>query len=180
MDFDEGRLKELILHIARKSEDDPNFGKTKLIKLLAWSDFLAYGRLGASLTGADYIKLDFGPAPAQFPAALNLLRAMGRLRQVEQESFSYTQDRVLAVDGPNLGGFTPDQLGVVDEVVDRFKAWSNSELSVESHREFVGWRLAEEGQPIPYETVFLSPEPLTERDRERARQVATEIGLVHG
>jgi hypothetical protein len=178
MTFDEGRLKELILYIARRSENDPNFGKTKLIKLLAWSDFLAYGRLGESLTGATYQKREFGPAPKQFPGALNLLRAMGRVRQVEEQTYSYTQDRVLAVDEADMGGFTADQIAVVDEVVRHFEGWNNSDLSEESHREFVGWTMVDEGDEIPFHTVFLSPAPPTEADRQHAQRVAADEGLL--
>jgi hypothetical protein len=178
MTFDEGKLKELILYIARKSENDPNFGKTKLIKLLAWSDFLAYGRMGAPLTGATYQKREFGPAPKQFPGALNLLRAMGRIRQVEEETFSYTQDRVLALDDPDMSGFTAEQVALVDEVVANFLPWNNTAMSEESHREFVGWAILEEGDVIPYHTVFLSPAALTDADRQHGHRVAAADGLL--
>jgi hypothetical protein len=177
MAFDESRLKELIVYIAKKSGDDPSFGKTKLIKLLAWSDFLAYARLGRSLTGADYIKLDYGPAPKQFPPALNLLRALGRVREVGEDAFTYTQDRVIAVDEPDLSNYTPEEIALVDEVVHHFREWSNTALSEESHREFVGWRLAGDREPIRFASVFLSPEGLTDEDVMRGREIAAEMGL---
>lgn len=38
------RLAELILYIAEKCERDPNFGATKLNKILTFADFSAYLR----------------------------------------------------------------------------------------------------------------------------------------
>ena len=60
---DDEKFKELVLYIARKSECDPRFGATKLNKLLFFSDFLAFKRLGSPITGQTYFKLDHGPAP---------------------------------------------------------------------------------------------------------------------
>ena len=60
---DEQKLRELILLIARSSERDEHFGATKLNKILFYSDFWAYRKLGRSITGEVYRKLEHGPAP---------------------------------------------------------------------------------------------------------------------
>ena len=60
--YDERKPGELIVLIASLSRDDPAFGDVKLNKLLFFSDFLAYTNLGQPITGAEYQKLDFGPA----------------------------------------------------------------------------------------------------------------------
>ena len=39
----------------------------------------------------------------------------------------------------------------------------------------VGWQIATEGETIPYETVFLSNEPLSEAEIVRGREIAAEI-----
>ena len=60
--YNERKPGELIVLIASLSRDDPAFGDVKLNKLLFFSDFLAYTNLGHPTTGAEYQKLDFGPA----------------------------------------------------------------------------------------------------------------------
>src|SRR6266487_3415423 len=45
------KLRELILHICIRSEDDEAFGAVKLNKLLFFSDFHAFLRLGKPITG---------------------------------------------------------------------------------------------------------------------------------
>src|SRR5437868_14530692 len=71
--FHEDKLAELILYIAERSEHDKEFGKTKLLKLIAYSDFGAYQRLGRPITGAHYRKLPHGPAPREAPETLEIL-----------------------------------------------------------------------------------------------------------
>lgn len=56
-------LKELIVYIANKLALHPKFGATKLNKILFYSDFIAYAKLGKSITGEKYQKLPLGPAP---------------------------------------------------------------------------------------------------------------------
>lgn len=43
---DDRKMKELILYLASRSEEDPRFSATKLNKLLFYCDFTAYRRLG--------------------------------------------------------------------------------------------------------------------------------------
>ncbi len=42
----EKKFAELILYVSQKSTFDSTFGSTKLNKILYFSDFLAYGKLG--------------------------------------------------------------------------------------------------------------------------------------
>ena len=57
------KLKELVLYIAQKSEDDPSFGATKLNKILFAADFYFFGQTGRSITGASYVHRGKGPVP---------------------------------------------------------------------------------------------------------------------
>lgn len=174
----ETRLGELALYIATRCKDDPQFGKTKLVKLLAFADFRAYERLGKSLTDAHYVKLEFGPGPRELPATLSLLRARGRLQLEQENTFDYEQTRVVACEDGDLEGlFSAEQRSIVDEVLDRFAAWGNAEMSEFSHRQFVGWKIVGEMEEIPFHTVYLSPRPAQEADYEQGRGIAIELGI---
>ena len=52
--YDAKKFCELVLYIAKRSEDDPRFCAVKLNKIMYYSDFGAYRRLGQSITGANY------------------------------------------------------------------------------------------------------------------------------
>jgi hypothetical protein len=179
MNFDSNKLGELIVYIARRSNEDPNFGKTKLLKLLAFTDFLAFGRRGEPVTGAAYIKLEYGPSSRQTPAAIAALRARGDISVVQEEAYDYKRTRVVAHRDAAPGVLSAEELEIADEVIEHYREWNNSALSEESHKEFTGWRLAKEGEEIPYSTVFLAADQTpSPRAVERGQEFAAELGLV--
>lgn len=69
------KLKELILYLADRSNNDEKFGATKLNKLLFYADFLAYVYLGTSITGQEYQVLDQGPAPRRLVPVRESMKA---------------------------------------------------------------------------------------------------------
>src|SRR6266852_5368152 len=71
------QLGELMLYVAAKCEGLRSFGAVKLNKILFYADFLAYDRLGRSITGAVYQKLRYGTAVKRLLA--------GRGRVLEQK-----------------------------------------------------------------------------------------------
>jgi Protein of unknown function (DUF4065) len=168
--YSEAKLKELVVYIASKSADDPNFGKTKLLKLLAYSDFRAYQRRGESISGATYIKLEHGPAPREGKHVLKRLRATERIDIVDEDVFGYTQNRVVAKDDPDTDVFDAAELEIVDEVLTFFWKYNNSEMRDLSHRDFVAWGIVNEKDEIPYETVYLTP---------RSEPTAEELTRIH-
>src|SRR4051794_5527864 len=78
---DEVKLKELILYIAARMEEDDHAGqgRIKLAKLLWLSDFEAYRRIGNSITGARYVADELGPAPVDELLAVRDLEGSGDL-----------------------------------------------------------------------------------------------------
>src|SRR5450631_2039149 len=60
---DDGKMEEIILHVAKESEKDDKFGAVKLNKILFYADFLSYLKRGKSITGQEYFALEEGPAP---------------------------------------------------------------------------------------------------------------------
>lgn len=54
------KLINAIIYFARNTQ---NCGKTKLMKLLYFLDFIHFKQTGKSVTGMDYYAWDFGPVP---------------------------------------------------------------------------------------------------------------------
>lgn len=86
---DDKKLAEAILYISKKSEGDESFGATKLNKLLFYSDFMAFGKLGEPITGQDYQKLEHGPAPRHL---LPIQNALVQERAIRVEPVEYHGD----------------------------------------------------------------------------------------
>ncbi len=160
------KLKELVLFICKLSKDDPNFGSTKLNKLLFFSDFWRYWLHGKSITGEEYQRLPYGPAPRKLLPLIRDLKSKGELR-IEQESCAkYTQNRPIAEREPKLGVFSADEIGFITATVRQMRGYNATGISEFSHL-FDGWKLAQEGETIPYEVVLVGDRPPTDKEQKR-------------
>jgi hypothetical protein len=173
---DDRKFRELILHIARESERDEHFGATKLNKILFYSDFWAYRKLGRSITGQQYQKLDKGPAPRRLLPVVRRMEARGECVVAEREYFGRTQKILLARREPELSLFSGAEIAIVHQVLARLAGLSATDVSELSHQ-FIGWQLAGEGEDIPYSTALLGqPRPPTPAEIEYGERLAEELG----
>ena len=173
-EFDETRFKELIMLISEMCADDPTYGSIKLNKILYFSDFMAYRELGKPITGATYFKLQEGPAPRELLSARRELVTEGRLEIQHRPYFQGVQKRPVVV-GPasRRTMFDAREIQIVTSIVTYFFGMSARDVSDISHRE-PGWILAEDRAEIPYETAWLSQDPVDQTDEALARQMADQ------
>lgn len=165
------KFKELVLHIARKSESDPKFGATKLNKLLFFADFRAFYATGKSITDQEYQKREHGPTPRRLLPVREELEAAGDISTRRESYYGHRQEKTIALRPPNLEIFSAQEIAIVDEVIEEFREMSATKISRRSH-EFVGWKLAEIGETIPYGIVWVNPEAeLTDEELEYARHI---------
>lgn len=177
MEFDEHKFGELMLYIADRSVDDPDFGATKLNKILFFSDFMAYEQFGKSITGAVYQRLDHGPAPRHLlPVQAELIRNRDAFI-TPVSRYNFTQKRLTALRECDLSLFSSEEIALVSQVMDALQGKNAAQVSAISHR-FDGWKLADDGEDIPYFTVYLRPPKLTETAVELGLSVAKELDLV--
>lgn len=174
---DDRRMKELILYLAAKSEEDPRFSSTKLNKLLFYCDFTAYLRLGRSITGQSYRKLPFGPVPKSLLPILEQMKRDRECREVERDYFGLRQRRVKAERPAQVSVFSPEEIELADRILAELWESNATEVSDLSH-DFIGWKAARLNEVIPYETVFLGDPstPVTEDEIEFCRQLDREAG----
>lgn len=174
---DEAKLAELILYISQKCADDPCFGATKLNKILYFADFLHYGNHGAPITGVEYQKLPYGPAPRRLVPVRDSMVSKGWLgiQPVELRSGS-VQKKPVNLREPDLSLFSGSEIAQVDAVI-RGLCDSDSETVSELSHRMVGWQVVEENETIPYSTVFISNPRMTEAEMQRGLEIAAKHGL---
>lgn len=159
------KFQEMILYVAKESEGDPRFGATKLNKILFYADFSAYRKWGCSISGQEYQKLEWGPAPRHLVPAVEALEAAGECVQLK---------KLIALREPDLSLFSAGEIDLLRDVLDNLRDLNATEVSGLSH-EFLGWQAAGHGETIPYETCLLGrPRELTAEEEEFARAVAAE------
>jgi len=173
---DENKFRELILYVAEKSVGDPTFGATKLNKILFFSDFLTYGHLGKPVTGVEYQKLEWGPAPRRLLPIQRELEDDGDAKVVPL-SYGYTQKRLVALRTPNLDEFSAPEIAIVDAIIEELRDSNAQAVSELSHNWSLGWMAANDGEMIPYDTVFWTRPDLSSELVQEAGEVALKLGL---
>jgi hypothetical protein len=164
------KLRELILYVAARSEGDHWFGKTKLHKVLFYSDVIFYAETGRSITGQEYQKYPHGPFGSETPAALQALESEHAVAIGHRDVFGHRQERPFALREPNLDDFSGKEIAIVDEVIGLLWDRSASEVSELSHR-FIGWQVARDYEVIPYEMALVDTSEPTEEELEYAKQL---------
>lgn len=171
---DGARLRELILYIANKCEFDSTFSAVKLNKILYFADFRAYLRLGEPITGVAYIKLDHGPVPEHFDTVWKKMEDSSEIVIKPREYHGHVQRRLIALREANLNLFKPQEIALLDQVIEELREKTAASVSRQSHGK--AWQLAGYGERIPYNAAFLSDEPITDEDIALTQRLASERG----
>jgi hypothetical protein len=154
---DEAKLKELMLYVAQKCSADPDFGAIVLNKVLFFSDYIAYATTGRPVTGVEYQKLRFGPAPRRLPPLRRELVEAGHAVVAPADRMGFRQERLVALRDANLDKFSGAEIAVVDAVIDQLRGNTAMTISDISHDWSLAWDVAAEGETIPYTTAFAAP-----------------------
>lgn len=123
--------------------------RTKLNKLLFYSDFLHTKHFGRSITGLPYVRLQHGPVPEEYElifATLKLSGDIGIHEMVNGEKLSYLHRAKRA---PKVEVFSRSEIQVLIRVQDEFERTSATELSDRSHQEDA-WRQTKHLDPVSF------------------------------
>lgn len=181
-DQDQGKLRELILYLAKRMDEDQHVGRgrIKLAKLLWRSDFAAFWKLGEPITEARYQADEYGPSPVDELLALRDLVEQGRLEL--RNEWDRQQIPVAIGEPPRLGVFTAEQIALVDQQLSQYRYVTGKAMVDEAH-EFPGyihaWRDGQgKHEPVPFESVFWDDRTELENwEREQVRVLAGELGI---
>ncbi len=171
--FDKPKFKDLVQYVCWRCKDPTKLGATKLNKILWFVDREMYLRTGRPVTGSPYVKRQFGPVPKSINAAISELEGEKVLSTREVEYFGKLKREFFARSAPDLARFSPDEISLVDEIVDIVCGEHTAKSISEATHDRV-WSLAEIGEEIPYFTVFADrPGELTEDD---VAWITAEVG----
>jgi uncharacterized phage-associated protein len=169
----DAKLAELILYVSSRSEEDPTFGAIKLNKILFFADFLFFARHRRPITNQEYMALPMGPAPRHLVPVRAQLEEAQALAIQKRTVYGREQQRPIALREPDLSAFSGEEIAMVEYAISQLWGKTAAEVSELSHA-FDGWKLAEEKETIPFETVFLSERPLTAAESEFARSLVED------
>jgi hypothetical protein len=151
--MDEAKFDALVHYVCAKCEDPSTLGATKLNKIMWYCDIGSFLFFGKPMTGANYVKRQFGPVPKQIMASRQRLAARGAIIERDAPLHGYNQRQFIALTKPDLSRFSGDEISLVDDVINtvsnRHTAASISQLT---HDHI--WEAAEIGEELPLYTVF--------------------------
>ncbi len=176
MPFDRKKFKSLVHYVCWKAKDDPTrLGATKLNKICWLADFTNYYRTAHSITGATYVKRQFGPVPRAILHTISELEQEKAIAAVSGQQFgNFAQKQFRALEPPDLSAFTEDEITVVDKITEYVcNKHTASSISDLSHDHI--WHSAADGEEIPYFTVFSVPGEITETEREWGLMTISEL-----
>jgi len=167
--FDRDKFKSVVHYVCWRCSDEPSkLGSVKLNKTLWLSDLAAYYRRGRSITGARYVKRQFGPVPSAILPTLRDLENEDAIQIREAGHFGYRKKEYIARTKASLSLLSTDELSIIDQMIE-FVCDQNTAASISEASHDHIWKAAEDGEEIPHYTVFAIPEQITEDDVEWAK-----------
>ena len=178
--FDQDKFKALVLYAIWRTGDVRSFGVTKLNKVLWFADARAFEALGKSITGESYVRRKFGPVPSHIKETLDALVADGLIECSSEPVAGYEAQHYTAFAPPDTSTFDLEELSLIDWWIHHV-AHDHTAASISEQSHDYGWRLAKEGEELPYKAFLAkrirAPKEGEELDWARA---AAERVKAHG
>lgn len=144
--FDYEKLCAMVLFFAYRSN---GLLKTKLMKLLNYSDMIFYKENGVSISGLKYAHLPYGPVPDNFDMILGKM-AVDHIAHIEViYDGAYENHQVVPECDVPEGVLSDEEIDVLERIYEKFKNYGSVEISNYSHKE-KGYNATKTGQIISY------------------------------
>ena len=128
--------------------------KTKLMKLLFYSDFVNFRNNTLSITGLKYIKNYYGPTPIKHELLLGELFEKYITYQIEYVKTSKDNvgeyEFIKSLEKPTMVIFSQEEINSMNEVLNAFKHLTSEEITQCSHKE-EAWTKSKNKEIISYE-----------------------------
>jgi hypothetical protein len=140
------------------------------------ADFKSFeARGGIPVTGRAYQKLQNGPAPVEMAPLLGEMEAhhIIEIQRVEVTE-NAIEERIIPRYLPNLSYFSKSDIQFVDDSIRWYWDDTAKEASDESHG--IAWKSRKIGDPMPYESVYLSDRTLSIDKQIKIVPMAERLG----
>lgn len=144
--FDYDKFCAMVLFFAHKSTE---LLKTKLMKLLNYSDMIFYKENGISISGARYVHLPYGPVPENFDILLGTMAAdhIAHIEVVYDNG--YEKHQVIPEEDMPEEVLSKEELSVLNRIYNKFASFGSVDISNYSHKE-KGYMETQKGEIISY------------------------------
>jgi putative zinc finger/helix-turn-helix YgiT family protein len=124
--------------------------KSKLNKLLFYTDFKHFKETTLSVTGLRYAHLPYGPVPDNYAMYYAAMLSRGLVEFIEVNyPKGYVGEVLQAIEQPDLNIFSASELRVMASVMEYFEEYNASQIQEFSHKE-KGYQQTKDGEIISY------------------------------
>lgn len=171
------KFDDLVHYVIWKCPDATTLGATKLNKILWFADAIHYLQTGHPITAMRYVKQQHGPVPQGLMNTRARLEKDRAIAIAEGEFYGYPQTRFMALRRPNISGFTPDEISLIDDVIETIRdGHTATSISALTHDRV--WEAADIGEEMPFQAIYPARDAeLTEEDMEWATEQCEKLGL---
>lgn len=151
--FDKEKTKHVILYFAEHLKPF----KTKMNKLLFYSDFSCFRQSAQGITGLKYKAIQYGPVPNNYDILFGILADQGIIDIEYSMTMNGEVERILPAANYQFDKsiFTKVELDILNYVANTFKDTSASDIAEISHKEPAWQANMEEKNIIPFHYAFL-------------------------
>ena len=144
--FDYEKLCAMVLFFAHKSSE---LLKTKLMKLLNYSDMIFYKENGVSISGLRYVHFPYGPVPENFDMLLGRMYSdhVAHIEVIYENG--YEKHQVIPERESPENVLSTEELEVLERIYVKFKDFGSIDISHYSHKE-KGYSATKPGEIISY------------------------------
>ena len=139
-------------------------GKTRLNKILWYSDREMYLKSGHTISGETYLKFPKGPLSKHFLAVIDDLKDSGKLVVRRTRVYDYEQFEYISLVEPDISLFSTEEMDIIGRQIAWISSLTAEEVSLRSHGR--AWETTMENDEIPMFSVLtekirdLTPEDL--------------------
>ena len=144
--FDYEKLCAMVLFFAHRNKE---LLKTKLMKLLNYSDMIFYKENGISISGVRYAHLPYGPVPENFDILLGTMAADQIIHIEIVYDGGYEKHQVIADSNFFENVLSEKEVAVLEKVYEKFKNFGSADISNYSHKE-KGYKFTKPSEIISY------------------------------
>ena len=157
--LDRDKLRALVHYVCYRAPSPERLGKTKLNKILYYSDIEAYVALGGPITGETYVKHQYGPVSQHIDEVLEELEKERLIAIAEASGYHvysgqpYMQWQYVSLRRPDISRFKAEEVAIVEENIDAI-CLNHTARSISKASHGLAWQSARIGEELPYYTVF--------------------------
>jgi hypothetical protein len=176
--LDNARFDALVHYVCARCDNPGKLGATKLNKVLWYSDVFAFAQEGRSISGAVYVKRQFGPVPKDILNSIARLEAAGCLVERKVMNHGYPQKQFIALKPADISALTSTQISLVDTVLEAICS-GHTATSISNLSHDLVWEAAEIGEEIPMSAAAFAGN-FGEIDEEDIAWARNEVDRIEG